>query len=118
MKRMTNEEKEFFLKQVKRKGKALELKKKKPEEFQKYKDEYEKIVNYLQKNHARYFAFEIVRDRRCMDKKLLRRLLAEEKKNMLEMAKEELNRGNVPNLCLILFMMHVKYMTMWREKHG
>lgn len=116
--RMTRQEKDFFLEQVKRKGKAKELQKKDETTFKKYEGEYKKIVQYLRENVRRFLVSEIVRNDRYMDWTLLKEFLEEEKDDMLVIVKDEMNRGNVPDLNLILFMMHGKYMTMWREAKG
>lgn len=116
-KRMTREEKDYFLKQVERKGKAKEVQKKDEITFKKYEGEYKKIVHYLRDNVKRFLVSEIVRDDRYMDWVLLKEILEEEKDDALVIFKDELNKGNVPDLNLILFMMHTKYMTMWRERH-
>ena len=116
--RMTKEEITEFLHQVERKGKAMELREKKPAEFEKWKEEYTKIVEYLRGNWARFVVSMIVRNDRYLDWKLLKTLLEEEKKDMLAIVNDEINRGNVPDLNLILFMMHGKYMTLWREAKG
>lgn len=116
--RMTKEEISEYLHQVERKGKAMELREKKPTEFEKWKEEYIKIVKYLRENWTRFVISMIVRNDRYLDWKLLKTLLEKEREDMLVIVNEEISRGNVPDLNLILFMMHGKYMLMWREKHG
>ena len=118
--RMTREEKDYFLKQVERKGKAKEVQKKDVATFKKYEGEYKKIVQYLRENVHRFLVSEIVRDDRYMNLAMLKELLEEEKDDMLVIFKDELNNGNVPDLCLILFMMHAKYKYkyMWKAAKG
>ena len=116
--RMTREEKDYFLKQVERKGKAKEVQKKDVATFKKYEGEYKKIVQYLRENVHRFLVSEIVRDDRYMNLAMLKELLEEEKDDMLVIFKDELNNGNVPDLCLILFMMHAMYKYMWMAAKG
>lgn len=117
-KRMTREEKDYFLKQAERKGKAKELQKKDEVAFKKWENEYKKIVQYLRENVHRFLVSEIVRNDRYMDWDLLKEFLEEERDDMLVIFKTELNNGNAPDSSLILFMMHTKYMMMWREARG
>ena len=116
--RMTREEKDYFLKQVERKGKAKDLKEKDEAAFKKWEGEYQKIVQYLRENILWFFVSDIVRNDRYMDFKLLHEFLEEEEHGMVEIAKDEINKGNVPDLCLIMFMMHAKYMAMWKAAKG
>lgn len=116
--RMTREEKDYFLKQVERKGKAKDLKEKDEAAFKKWEGEYQKIVQYLRENILWFFVSDIVRNDRYMDFKLLHEFLEEEEHGMVEIAKDEINKGNAPDLCLIMFMMHAKYMAMWKAAKG
>lgn len=55
-KKMTSEDVAEFFYQVKRKGKALSLP---PEQLEKYRDEYEKIIVYLRANYKSFLIYHI-----------------------------------------------------------
>lgn len=64
MQRMTDDEMKHYIKQVERRGRALNLPR---AELEKWKTEYDKISDYLNRNYKRFMVSKIVRRRAYAD---------------------------------------------------
>lgn len=115
MRRMTDVEMEHYLKQVERRGKALCLPN---SELEKWKEEFNKISMYLKTEYKRFVVSKIVRRRRYVDLEVFNAFVAKEENGLIAKANEKLKEGDAENFIWICWLMHLKYMTMWREKHN
>lgn len=112
MRRMTNVEKEHFLKQVERKGKALAL----PDaERAKWQKEYDKILDYIREHYKNFLCSSVIRNDRYRSKYVLEAMLESEKDGLVALAMQALKEGNADDLQWHCWCMHLKYMLMWRE---
>ena len=110
--RMTAIEKEHFLKQVERKGKALAL----PDaERAKWQKEYDKILDYIREHYKNFLLSSIIRNDRYRNKAVLEKVLEQEKDNLGALIGQALREGNAEDLSWCCWLMHLKYMLMWRE---
>ena len=109
---MTDVEMKHFLRQVERRGKALAL----PDaERAKWQGEYDKITLYLRENYKNFVCSKIVRHKRYLDLDVFAAFAESEKNGMLVEANQLVNAGNAEDLDWICWLMHLKYMLMWRE---
>ena len=115
MRRMTDVEMEHYLKQVERRGKALCLP---SAELEKWQDEFNKISLYLKSEYKRFVISKIVRRRRYTDLVVFNEFVEKEKDGLIASAKRLLNQGDADNFDWFCWLMHLKYMTMWREAKG
>jgi len=108
---MTAIEKEHFLKQVERKGKALAL----PDaERAKWQKEYDKILDYIREHYKNFLLSSIMRNDRYRNKAVLEKVLEQEKDNLGALIGQALREGNAEDLSWYCWCMHLKYMLMWR----
>lgn len=112
IKRMTPEEIEYYKKQVDRRGNAL---KKSEEVRQKYAAEFEKINAHLENNWKWFMVSNTVRHNRYADRAVWNDFV-EKESNLIEECKGYRNDGNLDKFLDIAWLMHLKYMTMWRER--
>ena len=112
---MTEVEMEHYLKQVARRGKALCLPEK---ELEKWKDEFQRISLYLNREYKRFVISKIVRRKGYEDIGVFNAFVEEEKDGLIAGASEMLKQGDAENFDWFCWLLHLKYMTMWREKHG
>lgn len=115
IKRMTPEEIEYYKKQVDRRGNAL---KKSEEVRQKYAAEFEKINAYLVNNWKQFAISNTIRRMRYFDREVWDAFIEQETDRFIAYALKARNDGDFENFCWFAWLMHLKYMTMWREKHG
>ena len=109
--RMTAIEKDHFLKQVERKGKAMAL----PEsERAKWQKEYDKIVDYLRENYKSFILSNIIRSNRYKDIKIFKLFLDHEKDGLMKLTNQAINEGNAEDLQWYCWLMHLRYMCMWK----
>lgn len=111
--RMTNVEMEHYLKQVERRGKAKSLP---PAELEKWKDEYNKITEYLKEHYKNFICSNIIRRNRYIDLDVFNRFVAEEEHGLIALAHRALDEGNSEDFRLICWLMHLKYMVMWKTE--
>lgn len=112
--RMTAVEKEHFLKQVERKGKALALP---DDERAKWQKEYNKIVDYLRENYRSFILSNIIRSNRYKNIDIFKLFLDQEKDGLIALTNQAMKEGNAEDLQWYCWLMHLRYMTMWREKY-
>lgn len=110
--RMTDVEMEHYLKQVERRGKAKSLP---PAELEKWRSEYDKITAHLKKYYQNFICSSIIRRNRYIDLDVFRRFVEEEEDGLLALAKQALREGNAEDFSLACWMMHLKYMVMWKN---
>ena len=115
MRRMTDREKEHFLKQVERKGKALSLP---AAERAKWQKEYDKILAYIRENYKNFLCSSVIRNDRYRSKAVLEAMLESEKDGLVSLTMQALKEGNADNLSWYCWCMHLRYMLMWGEKNG
>ena len=113
MRRMTQQEIEFYKKQVDRRGNAL---KQTEEVREKYKAEFEKINTHLENNWKWFMVSNTVRHNRYADCAVWNDFV-EKESNLIEECKGYRNDGNLDKFLDIAWLMHLKYMTMWKEKY-
>lgn len=113
MRRMTDVEMEHYLKQVARRGRALCLP---AAELEKWQDEFNKITLYLKSEYKRFVISKIVRRRRYADVEVFNKFVKKEENGLIASAKRLLDQGDADNFDWLCWLMHLKYMTMWREK--
>ena len=114
MRRMTDVEMEHYLKQVERRGKALRL----PDsELEKWKEEFDKISLYLKTEYKRFVTSKIVRRGRYADVETFNAFVEKEENGLIASAIKLLDQGDAENLEWFCWLMHLKYMTMWRERN-
>jgi len=114
MRRMTDVEMEHYLAQVARRGKALCLP---AAELEKWRDEFNKITLYLKSEYKRFVISKIVRRRRYTDLAVFNEFVEKEKNGLIASAEKLLDQGDADNFDWFCWLMHLKYMTMWRERH-
>ena len=115
MRRMTIAEIEFYKKQVDRRGNAL---KKSTDVREKYKNEFDKINNHLENNWMWFLVSNTIRHNRYADRKVWNDLMEKEEHGLIAEATRARENGDFENFCWICWLMHLKYMTMWKEKHN
>lgn len=115
MQRMTDDEMQHYIKQVERRGKALHLPK---AELEKWKTEYDKISDYLNRNYRRFMVSQIVRRRAYADVAVFQAFVESEKDGLIAGAREMLNQGDALNFDWFCWLAHLRYMTMVGEKRG
>lgn len=115
MQRMTDDEMQNYIKQVERRGKALHLPK---AELEKWKTEYDKISDYLNRNYKRFMVSKIVRRRAYADVAVFHAFVESEKDGLIAGAREMLNQGDALNFDWFCWLAHLRYMTMVGEKRG
>lgn len=115
MRRMTDVEMEHYLKQVERRGKALCLPK---GELEKWQGEFNKISLYLNNEYKRFVISRIVRRGRYADVEVFNEFVEKEKDGLIASAEKLLDQGDADNFAWACWLMHLKYMTMWREAKG
>ena len=113
--RMTDSEMEYFLKQVERKGKALSLP---ADQLDRYRGEYNKINEYLKEHYRSFICSKIIRRNRYIDLDVFNRFVAEEEYGLFALANQALDDGSAGDLACYVWMMHLKYMVMWRISMG
>lgn len=109
--RMTDAEMEYYLKQVERRGKAKILP---PAELEKWKDEYNKITAYLKEHYKNFICSNIIRRNRYIDLDVFKRFVEEEENGLIALAHQALDDGNADDLSCYCWLMHLKYMVMWK----
>ena len=109
MRRMTQQEIEFYKKQVDRRGNAL---KKSEEVRQKYAAEFEKINTYLVNNWKWFMVSNTVRHNRYADRAIWNELVEKEEHGLIAEAIRARNNGDFENFCWFCWLMHLKYMVM------
>ena len=109
--RMTAVEKEHFLKQVERKGKALALP---DDERAKWQKEYDKIVDYLRENYRSFILSNIIRSNRYKNIEIFKLFLDQEKDGLLKLTNQAINEGNAEDLQWYCWLMHLRYMCTWK----
>ena len=115
MRIMTDVEMEHYLKQVERRGRALRL----PDsELEKWKEQFDKITVYLRTEYKRFVTSKIVRRGRYADVRTFNAFVEKEENGLIASAIKLLDQGDAENLDWICWLMHLKYMTMWKEKHN
>ena len=114
MRRMTQQEIEFYKKQVDRRGNAL---KQTEEVREKYKAEFEKINAHLENNWKWFMVSNTVRHNRYADRAIWNELVEKEEHGLIAEAIRARNNGDFENFCWFCWLMHLKYMTMWKEKY-
>ena len=112
MRRMTQQEIEFYKKQVDRRGNAL---KQTEEVRKKYKAEFEKINTHLENNWKWFMVSNTVRHNRYADRAIWNELVEKEEHGLIAEAIRARNNGDFENYCWFCWLMHLKYMTMWGE---
>lgn len=112
MKRMTDAEIEYYIKQVERKGNAMKLD---VEKRKKWQAEYDKIVDYLKAERKRFMISNTIRRPRYYDAAVWAEFVNAEKDRYIALADRALNKGDAENFKWFCWLMHLKYMTMWRE---
>lgn len=105
---------EHYLKQVERRGKALCLP---SAELEKWQDEFNKISLYLKSEYKRFVISRIVRWGRYTDVAVFNAFVEKEKDGLIASAEKLLDQGDADNFDWFCWQMHLKYMTMWRERH-
>ena len=111
--RMTADEIAYYLRQVERKGRAMRL----PDaELEKWKTEYDKISDYLNRNYRRFMVSKIVRRR--ADVAVFHAFVEAEKDGLIADAREMLHQGDARNFDWLCWLAHLRYMTMVWEKRG
>ena len=108
-KRMTEEEKEHFLKQVRRKGKAMALP---AAERERWQEEYDKILAYLRDNYKNFLISSIVRKNRYANQEVFQRFVREEDCGLIQLANQAISSGNAEDLLVYCWLMHIRYMAM------
>ena len=111
MRRMTDVEMEHYLKQVERRGKALCLP---SAELEKWQDEFSKISLYLKSEYKRFVISKIVRRRRYADVEVFNKFVKKEENGLIALAHKALDDGNADDLSCYCWLMHLKYMVMWK----
>lgn len=109
--RMTDAEMEYYLKQVERRGKAKSLP---PAELKKWKDEYNKITAHLKEHYKNFICSNIIRRNRYIDLDVFKRFVEEEENGLIALAHQALDDGNADDLFCYCWLMHLKYMVMWK----
>lgn len=115
MRRMTDAEMEYYLKQVERRGKALSLP---ADQLERYRGEYDKIAAYLKAHYRNFLCSKIIRRNRYIDLDVFRRFVAEEENGLLALANQALKEGNAVDFGWYCWLMHLKYMVMWKARRG
>ena len=111
---MTDSEIEFYKKQVDRRGNAL---KKSTEVREKYKTEFDKINAHLENNWMWFLVSNTIRRNRYADRAIWNELVEKEEYGLIAEAIKARESGDFENFCWICWLMHLKYMTMWRERN-
>lgn len=111
MKRMTDAEIKYYIKQVERKGNAMKLKE---EERRKWKREYSEIVNHLRVERKRFMISNTIRRPRYYDIAVWTKFVSAEKDRYIALADKALNEGDVENFKWLCWLMHLEYMVMWK----
>lgn len=114
MKRMTDAEIQHYIKQVERKGNAMKLD---AEKRSKWQTEYDKIVSYLKSERKRFMISNTIRRPRYYDAAVWSEFVNAEKDRFIALADRALNDGDSENFCWFCWLMHLRYMTMWKEKY-
>lgn len=109
--RMTEKESEYYIRQVERRGRALRL----PEaELAKWKEEYQRISRYLNREYKRFVISRIVRRRAYADTAVFNAFVEKEENGLIASAREMLNLGDAQNFEWFCWLMHMKYMCLWK----
>ena len=111
---MTDAEIEYYKKQVDRRGNAL---KQTPEVREKYKVEFDKSNSHLESNWKRFMASNMVRHNRYADRAVWNELVENEENGLIAEAIRARNNGDYENFCWFCWLLHLRYMTMWKEKY-
>lgn len=111
MKRMTDAEIEYYIKQVERKGNAMKLGEEKRKKWQK---EYDKIVDYLRENYRSFILSNIIRSNRYKNIDIFKLFLDQERDGLLKLTNRAINEGNAEDLQWYCWLMHLRYMCMWK----
>lgn len=114
MKRMTDAEIQHYIKQVERKGNAMKLD---PEKRSKWQTEYDKIVSYLKTERKRFMISNTIRRPRYYDVAVWNAFVEAEKNRFIALADGAMNEGDAENFKWFCWLMHLRYMTMWKEKY-
>lgn len=115
MQRMTDDEMKHYIKQVERRGRALNLPR---AELEKWKTEYDKISDYLNRNYKRFMVSKIVRRRAYADVAVFNAFVEAERDGLIAGAREMLHQGDALNFDWFCWLAHLRYMTMVGEKRG
>lgn len=111
--RMTDVEMEHYLKQVERRGKAKILP---SSELEKWRSEYDKITAYLKEHYRNFVCSNIIHRNRYIDLDVFNRFVAEEEYGLIALTHQVLDEGNSEDFRLICWLMHLKYMAMWKTE--
>lgn len=115
MRRMTQEEIEYYKKQIDRRGNAL---KKSEAVRKKYAAEFDKINDHLRNNWKWFLVSNTIRHNRYADQKLWSEFVEAEKDGLIAEVRRAKDDGDLENFCWFAWLMHARYMTMWKEKYN
>lgn len=113
MRRTTEKESEYYIRQVERRGRALSLP---SAELAKWKEEFWRISRYLNREYKRFVISRIVRRRGYADAAVFNAFVEKEENGLIASAREMLHQGDAQNFEWFCWLMHLKYMTMLWEK--
>ena len=100
---------------VDRKKKAMELREKDPERFEKWMPKYEEILTYLRDRYQSFLLGTILRTYGTYDRELMDRLVIE-KAEYLDAVKTAIDNADTDQLAEATFVLHAVYACWQHEK--